>query len=124
MERSVAMSRFLKMKFAIPCMLAVVASPLTAVALQVGNYDEEPARRVVKFADLDLNRSTGVATLYSRINSAAREVCEPLDFWSQRMQRFDCQQDAIARAVAEVKSPALTTYYLTRNKAAAAIVQQ
>jgi len=37
------------------------------------------ATRVVHFADLDLTRSAGVAVLYARIKSAARQVCEPIN---------------------------------------------
>jgi UrcA family protein len=117
MERSVAMSRF-QMKFVIPCVLAVAASPLTAPAMQAGPSDE-PLTRVVSFADLDLSRDAAVATLYSRIKSAALEVCYPIDDWSTRMHNLDCRHDAIARAVADVNSPTLTSYYLTRSKAAA-----
>jgi UrcA family protein len=114
------MCHLLKMKFAVLCTLApILASPLSALASAVGQSDEPP-QRVVNYADLDLNRSSEVATLYSRINSAAREVCAPQDGWSVSLlrQRFDCRQDAIARAVADVNSAVLTSYYLTRNKAA------
>ena len=117
------MSRFLKMKFFIPCLLAVVASPLTAVALEAGP-NAEPAKRVVNFADLDLSRDAGVAALYSRITSAAREVCRPLDFWTERTRSFDCRYEAVARAIADVNSPALTSYYLTKSKTTAAHVKQ
>ena len=117
------MSRFPKTKILVPYLLAVVASPLTAVAMQAGP-DPEPARRVVNFADLDLSRDSGVATLYSRINAAAREVCRPQDFWSERMRGFDCRYEAVARAIADVNSPALTSYYLTKSKTTAAHVKQ
>ena len=118
------MSRLLKMNTAIACMLAVVASPLAAVAMQAGQQNAEPAKRVVNFADLDLSRDSGVSTLYSRITSAAREVCRPVDFWTERMWRPDCRDDAVARAVADVKSPALTSFYLARNKGPAGSVKQ
>jgi UrcA family protein len=119
MERSVAMSRFIK---TIPCVLAVVASPLTATALQAGPPDE-PVKRVVNFSDLDLSRDAGIATLYSRIRFAAREVCEPINDWSLRMDNSDCRYHAIARAVADVNSPTLTSYYLTKSKNAATHAQ-
>jgi UrcA family protein len=113
------MSGFFKMKFVIPCVLAVVASPLTAVAVQAGLY--EPEKRVVNFADLDLSQDSGVATLYLRIKSAAWEVCDPVDNWSSRMLSSDCRHDAVAKAVADVQSPALTSYYRARGGAAAHI---
>jgi UrcA family protein len=123
-ERSVAMSRFLKTMSVLPCVLAVAASPLTAVAMQAGPPPDEPLKRVVSYADLDLSRDSGVATLYSRINSAAREVCEPIDDWALRLQRFDCRQAAIARAIADANLPTLTSLYLTKSKTAAVHAQQ
>jgi UrcA family protein len=113
------MSRF-TWKILVACALAgVCASPLSALALTVNNLDEQSSR-VVRYADLDLNRASGVVTLYSRINSAAREVCEPLDVLMVKLlrERFDCRQDAIARAVSQVNSPALTSYYLAKTGAA------
>ena len=120
------MSRLLKMKFlAAGVFIATYLSPLGAVAYAVSALDEPP-RRVVEFGDLDLNRDVGVAALYARIRSAAREVCEPLDVWSLRMlrQQFDCRENAIGRAVADVNSPALTAYVLTKKKGIAPAVQQ
>jgi UrcA family protein len=120
------MSRLLKMKFlAAGAFIATYLSPLGAVAYAVSALDEPPTR-VVDFSDLDLNRDVGIAALYARIKSAAREVCEPLDVWSLRLlrQQFDCREDAIGRAVADVKSPALTAYLLTKRKAIAPAVQQ
>jgi UrcA family protein len=124
--RSYDMSRLLKMKFLAACALTgTFLSPLSAVAYAVSALDEPPTR-VVGFRDLDLNQDVGVATLFARIRSAAREVCEPLDNWSLRLlrQQFNCREDAIGRAVADVNSPALTAYFLTKSKAAASAVQQ
>ena len=110
------MSR-LKLKLSFLFALAGLAvSPANTFAGSFG-FDEPPAR-VVSFHDLDLNQKAGVASLYSRIRSAAREVCEPMDEVSIKLlrARFDCRQDAVARAVAEVNSPALTNYYLGKSK--------
>jgi len=112
------MSRF-KLKFLAPCALAgMLASPLSALA---ATLDAPLPSRVVAFGDLDLNRDSGVATLYSRIRSAATEVCDPLDVLLVKLirARFDCREDAIARAVADVNSPALTAYYLGKPRAIA-----
>jgi UrcA family protein len=95
----------------------MIANPLSALASMISKLDE-PASRVVRYGDLDLSRDSGVATLYLRINSAARAVCEPLDAMMLRVlrERFDCRQEAIARAVSDVNSPALTSYYLAKTK--------
>jgi len=120
------MSRLLKKKFLIRCALAgILVSPLSAVASSDGKADDPPIR-VVQFGDLDLSQDAGIAALYSRIHSAAREVCEPLDVWSLRLlrQRFDCRDAAIGRAVADVNSAALTTYYLTKSKVRGTNIQR
>jgi UrcA family protein len=120
------MSRPLKMKFLITCALAgILAGPLSAVASGNGKADEPPIR-VVQFGDLDLSRGAGIAVLYSRLRFAAKEVCESSDTWSLRLfrQRTDCLEAAIGRAVADVNSAALTTYYLTRSKAGATDIQR
>ena len=104
----------------ISCAMAgLCASPLSALASVSAKTNELPSR-VVAYGDLDLSRDSGVATLYSRIFSAARAVCEPLDVAMLKLLRenFDCRGDAVARAVAEVNSPGLTNY-LAKTRASA-----
>lgn len=105
-----------KPKFILSCVLAgLVAGPVSALAATSGRLDDVPSRKV-KYYDLDLSRDAGVATLFSRIKTAAREVCEPTDvfFLSLVRQRYACSQDAIARAVADVNAPLLTSYFLEK----------
>ena len=112
------MSRF-KLKFALSCALAgLVAGPVCALAAPSGKLDEQYSRKV-QYGDLDLSHNAGVATLFSRINIAAREVCDPMDVVIANLlrQRYDCRQDAIARAVAEVNTPLLTSYFLEKTNA-------
>lgn len=107
----------LKMKCVVPCtLLAILAGPVSAVAAIVEQSDLPPTR-VVKFGDLDLNRNEGAAALYSRINEAAREVCQPLSVWALSLlaQMNECRHQAIAHAVADVNSSALTKYYQTKT---------
>ena len=63
----------------------------------------------VKFVDLDVSRPEGAVRLYDRIKSAAVSVCGR--FYSDAIGRqanfYGCVDDAIARAVAKVDSPAL-----------------
>jgi UrcA family protein len=101
------MSRLnLKLSFflALAGLAGLAASPAKTFAGAL-SFDEAPAR-VVNFRDLDLSQKSGVVTLYSRIRSAAREVCEPLDEVSIKLlrEKFDCRHEAVARAVAEVNS--------------------
>lgn len=69
--------------------------------------------RVVRFADLDLSHSQGVAVLYRRLKGAAETVCGPRDdrALKQSMRLKACVQSAMATAVAKVDQPALTAYY-------------
>jgi UrcA family protein len=106
------------LKILVSCALAgVFTAPLNVLAAPVGNLEDRPSR-VVAYGDLDLSRGSGVATLYARINTAARRVCEPTDDLLQKLSRdrLDCRGDAIARAVSEVNSPALTSYYQAKAR--------
>jgi UrcA family protein len=103
------------LKLTLACtLLAVLASPLVAAAtaptLERGY---ELVTRTVKFADLDLRSKTGVATLYERIQSAAKQVCEPENSRTfehiNRIRR--CEQRAVDQAVMDVNSPGLTEYH-------------
>jgi len=78
--------------------------------------DDVPTQ-LVRFADLDLTRPTGVQALYHRIQHAARDVCNTYDsrgYSSQALYR-ECASAAIARAVADVGSPLLTEYHEART---------
>ncbi|HEY2780812.1 MAG TPA: UrcA family protein [Steroidobacteraceae bacterium] len=111
------MCRF-KLKFVLSYVLAgLVAGPVSALAAPSGLIDQES--RKVEYGDLDLTRDAGVATLYSRIRTAARAVCEPTDLVMLNLlrDRTDCRPDAIARAVADVNAPLLTSYFLERTNA-------
>jgi UrcA family protein len=68
---------------------------------------------VVKFQDLNLGTSEGIAALYRRIDAASQHVCEAADGdkdLHRRSIRQTCVKDAKARAVAQVNVPALTAY--------------
>ncbi len=112
------MPRFINMKTAMQCTLpAMLLCSLSAVAATIVPDDDVPARRV-NFADLDLTRSEGAAVLYARISGAAREVCLPAATWVPQLlfRAYRCREEAIARAVADVNAPALTSYYLAKLK--------
>ena len=86
------------------------------LGLQSGHAATPPENvpsRVVRFADLDLSHSQGVAVLYQRLKGAAETVCGPRD--DRDLKRYmklkACVQIAMATAVAKVDQPALTAYY-------------
>lgn len=112
------MPRLLTMKLAAPCaLLSILVGSLSAVAAVTAQPDDPPSRRVY-FGDLDLNRDTGVETLYSRISSAAREVCKTYDGWEPKLftHSYECRHQALARAVSDINSATLTNYYLVKTK--------
>jgi UrcA family protein len=82
-------------------------------ALAAAGPGDEPAKRTVYFADLDLSHGAGVAVL----QSAAREVCRPANARELKsiMIARQCVEQATARAVAEVNAPMLTSYYLQKT---------
>jgi UrcA family protein len=72
----------------------------------------------VSFADLNLTKSEGTVTLFTRIRNAARTVCGPapdISFGDGRADWSRCVNDAIADAVAKVGDANLTDYYLVKT---------
>jgi UrcA family protein len=67
--------------------------------------------RQVNYADLDLTTDMGVVRLYGRITSAAEFVCDRSNVRSlvAVVEKRDCTERAIARAIAEVNAPRLTS---------------
>jgi UrcA family protein len=102
----------------------MLLSSLSAAAAAV--EPGEVATRRVNFADLDLTRSAGVAVLYARIKSAAGEVCEPVNAGALEsvMLSHRCTEQAIARAVADVNAPGLTSYYLAKTRQTITLAQR
>ena len=76
-----------------------------------------PLQTTVRYADLNVSKPDGAATLYARIQQAARQVCLPLDGLpvSSKARMSDCVHKAIADAVAKVGQPALFDAYNAHN---------
>ena len=91
-----------------------------ALSSQLANAGPAPEALsvTVKFADLDLTRSPGVAALYQRLKGAAEMVCAPIagQDLARQMRFKECIQSAIGTAVAKVDQPALTAYYRAQFK--------
>jgi UrcA family protein len=66
----------------------------------------------IRFADLDLARSIDAATLYRRIQNAARQVCS-----TQPGNVDACTQRAVSQAVKAIDNPMLTNQHLVRSHA-------
>jgi UrcA family protein len=71
--------------------------------------------RAVSYADLNLDRKAGLDTLYSRLESASREVCSPRESYRSRAMSQDwqaCYSHAMDKAVADVGNLNLQDYHL------------
>ena len=98
--------------------LAGLLGPLTAhSAPTVTTVGADTASRIVRFGDLNLESHAGVVVLYSRIKSAAEEVCGPARFSTsdtfQRQRR--CEEQAIEKAVLDVRSPQLMSFHMSKT---------
>jgi UrcA family protein len=70
--------------------------------------------RVVRFADLNLASEKDVATLYHRIQQAARLVCSSDLFMSEpsRVRKLElCIDATVERAIGDVNRPPLTALH-------------
>ena len=74
---------------------------------------EQVAQHVVRYADLNLDSRAGVDQLYQRIVTAAHSVCGTDQAFSltAQVESRQCSKQAIARAVATIGSPALSSRY-------------
>ena len=96
-------------------MVAGLSGPLTARALTLSTPENDGVpRRVVRFADLNLQSREDILVLYSRIRAAAQKVCEPVYFRvaQSNIGRWRCQERAIEQAVAAVRSDSLTAFHV------------
>ncbi len=99
----------------------IAAATLISVATfasVAASADDAVPSKAVSFADLNLNSAQGAATLYQRIQAAARSVC--LTNGSERqLERITSQQtcfdQAVARAVRQVNSATLSAYYSAKT---------
>jgi len=86
---------------------------LSLVVLNAAYADEAPKSLTVQFADLDLSKSEGAATLFNRIKGAAKQVCSAHSGGAtlRDKQRYTaCIEFALSNAVARVDRPELTEY--------------
>lgn len=100
------------------CLTLIGSSGAFASQNKVTDSLEPPPSRRVNYGDLDLTRDPGVAALYSRIRAAAYSVCprerDWADKWIERAET--CRFQAVARAVADVNAPQLTSYYEAKTR--------
>ena len=107
------------------CLLAALAGLCEAGAATIAPADELP-QRTVRFTDLDVSHSAGAAALYSRIKSAAAQVCDQHGVRSLEAitSTRRCVDQAIERAVTEVNVPALTGVYRAKSARPVIVAQK
>jgi UrcA family protein len=99
--------------------LAALAAVAYGSACPAGPLDQYVTHSVkVSFADLNLDSQAGAATLYRRIQNAARQVCSP-DPGDRAIQRYrdwkSCYDTAVGNAVGKVNSPLLSALHSSKS---------
>jgi len=83
--------------------------------ITVNSSDRQASQSIkVSFRDLDLQRPDDIARLYRRLNAAADQLCGSRAFnifYYTLPQYQACVDDAVQKAIAHIKQPAVTTYY-------------
>ena len=94
--------------------LSILSTALFAAAASIGApahahgaaLDDTTQSVTVRFADLDLTRPAGVATLHARLRTAARSVCGPVEgYWAYEKTAWrHCVERAFDTALAKVEA--------------------
>ncbi len=95
---------------------ALIAGTMLAGHTFAAQPGDVPSQ-IVKFGDLNLNSTEGVATLYKRIHRAAEQLC-PSSSETRLLasaSSAQCVAQSEARAVKDVNNAALTGYYMVKT---------
>lgn len=97
------------------CVLASLAVAASAPALAAGKPITQSM--VVRFYDLNLALPDDVSELYTRINRAARRVCQgnPIHSFTERADFERCREVAVGEAVRKVGNQQLIALHDTRQ---------
>jgi UrcA family protein len=88
---------------------AVLTCSIATVSFASDSFDAFQVK--VKYADLDVSRASGAATLYKRIQGAAETVCRQLknpDLYYRKLF-YACMREAMSNAINRVNQPVLLT---------------
>ena len=95
-------------------MLAVCATVVQASFVMAAHATDAPNAQAIRSSDLDLAKSTDVATLYHRIRTAAEAVCGTGVTTGSRLPSRawqTCVADAVNGAVARINKASLSAYH-------------
>jgi UrcA family protein len=96
--------------------LASAGGSMLVDAAQASNAFDTTPHKVVRFKDLNLNSPEGVAVLYSRIKSAAYDVCgSPYRYDLSQFTSQICVKDAVTRAIVQINNPMLTSLHESKT---------
>jgi UrcA family protein len=99
----------------IALMLASASLTLAIHAAQANDLNP-PTQKVVSFRDLNMHSPEGIEIAFKRIKNAARDVCATPDRYDLSESALKpCINDAVAKAVAQVDSPLLTSLYESKS---------
>lgn len=95
--------------------LSALVATITLPSAAAGTLVEESI--AVRYDDLDLDNAAGIARLYTRLKTAADEVCDTgyrsqMLFLAQGWRA--CVRAALEQGVAAVDRPALTAYHAAK----------
>jgi UrcA family protein len=101
-------------RFAAGALLIASVSSFTGIS---SASDTGQLLALVKYGDLNVSSPEGATVLYTRIRTAAEQVCRPFDGRDLAFKRVKdiCMHNAIATAVAKVDQPALYSAYDAKN---------
>lgn len=99
--------------------LAIGALAIAGQAAAATTRTHEFPSVVVRYDELRLNTTAGVAQLHARLRAAAKQVCGPSDtrVLSLREAYQRCVNDALSQSVDSVGNSNLTRYHLYREGA-------
>jgi UrcA family protein len=102
----------------IQLLVSVAALSIAGIAGASTRVSSDVSSVVVKYGDLNLATTQGVATLHTRLRSAAKSVCAPLDtrILGLRDAYTACVSDAITRSIADVGNENLSKYHRSGEK--------
>ena len=97
--------------------ISLASTAVLSLVLNAAHAEEAPKSLTVQFADLDLSKDAGAATLFNRIKGAAKKVCSAHSGGTtlrDKQQHAACIEFALSNAVARVDRPELTEYVTSR----------
>jgi UrcA family protein len=97
--------------------ISLASTAVLSLVLNAAYADEAPKSLTVQFADLDLSKDAGAATLFNRIKGAAIRVCSAHGGGAtlrDKQRHAACVDLALSNAVARVDRPELTEYVISR----------